>query len=104
MNGKQQAVAVTGLALVVANFWTTDARPLVTAGLSGDPAAQARAHSELKTLGLELLFVAGAAMLAGFSDGLGTAMVAIIAALAILWAVNHYAGGTRRNANGAITA
>ena len=93
MNGKQQTVAIVGVGLVLLNFWTTDARQIVTAGVfsNGDTA---RAHQELKVFAGELLFVALASIAAGFGDGWGTALVAAIVALAILWAMHRYTGKT----------
>lgn len=92
MSGKQQAVGALGAALVAANFWTGSNRPLVSAvvGKGSTPADAAAAHTALKSVGLELLFVAVATLLAGLSDGLAGAMIAVIVALFILWAVTHF--------------
>lgn len=90
MNGKQSVVAAGGVGLIVANFWTGPGRPAIVGGLfdkNGDPAA---AHAQIKMLGGELLFVAVAALLAGISDGWGSAMAVLVVALFVLWAINRY--------------
>lgn len=88
---KQSLVAAGGIGLIVANYWTGPARSTITGGLfgSGDTGA---AHSQLGVMVGELLFVIVAAILAGISDAWGTAMVAVIAALFILWSIHHFAG------------
>lgn len=93
MNGQQQVVAAGGAALVLANFWLGGARGTVSTGVfNGGASAQqtADAHSELKKFAGELAFVAVATLLAGLSSQAGTAMVAVIAALFLVWAMNHF--------------
>jgi hypothetical protein len=94
VNGKQQVVAVGGAGLILVNFWLTGSRQTVSAGIFNNNATDAQtsaAHTELKKFGAELLFVGVATLLAGLSNNAGTAMVAIIAALFIVWAMNRYA-------------
>lgn len=97
MTTRQSLVGAGGIALLVANFWTGEARATVSGGLFAKDGNPAAAHRELKVIGGELLFVAVATLLAGISDAWGTAMVAVIVALFVLWAINHFSppqGGT----------
>jgi hypothetical protein len=91
----QTYVAAAGLGLVAANYWLGAARHDFTAGAltTGASAAQtAAAHKTIKVLAVELLFVGAAVLIAGQSPAAGTAMGAMITALAILWAIHHYGG------------
>lgn len=95
MNTKQDLVAVAGIGLITANFWLGGARDTVSAGLfngAAHPDQVASAHTSLKTAGAELLFVAVATLLAGMSDNAGTAMLSVIVALGVLWAIHHFSG------------
>lgn len=91
MTGAQTLVGAGGVGLVAANFWFGGSHQTVSAGLfgSGDPGA---AHSALLGLGGEMLLVVVLTVLAGLSDAWGTAMAVVVVGLAILWAINHYAG------------
>lgn len=92
MSAQQQVVAAGGAGLVVLAFWTGEGRKVIDAGLfsSGATAAQTgAAHNELVKIGSAILFVAVATMLSGLSSSWGTAMIAVIAGLFILWAINH---------------
>lgn len=93
MNGKQNVVAAGGLGLILANFWLGGARKTVTAGTINKGATTdqtAAAHLEIKKFAGELLFVGVAVLLSGWSDTAGSAMIAVIVALFILWAINHF--------------
>lgn len=100
MNGQQQIVGLGGLALIGANFWLTDQKQTFAAGalsnsgqsgLTPKSTAQTEAaHSLVKQIAAELLFVGVATLLAGMSSQAGNAMIAVVAALAILWAIKHY--------------
>lgn len=93
MSGKQQLVAAGGIGLIAANFWLGGARQTVTTGAltkGASPAATSDAHTEVKRIAAELLFVGLAVLISGVSDAAGSAMLAVIAALAVLWAINHY--------------
>jgi hypothetical protein len=93
MTGKQTFVGAGGAGLVLLNFWTSPARQTVSSGVftnSGDTAAT---HKSLAVLGGELLFVIVATLLAGMGDSFGSLMVAVIVALFVLFAINHYGGG-----------
>ena len=95
MNTQQSVVAAGGLALVAANWWT-GSRKTIFAGAfnsSASTAQEAAAHKALYALGLQLLFVAVAAFLAGINTSLGNAMLAMIAALAILWLITYNTKG-----------
>jgi hypothetical protein len=92
MTGAQTFVGAGGAALVLVNFWTGEARSVVSGSLFSSGGNSQQAHSTLVVLGGELLFVAVAALLAGLSDGAGTAMSALVVALFVLWAVNHFGG------------
>jgi hypothetical protein len=94
VTGSQSIVGAGGIGLVLANFWFGSNRKVVSAGLfgNGDPSA---AHQSLLVLGGEALFVIVATLLAGISDSWGAAMAVLIVALWVLWAINHYAGGTQ---------
>lgn len=94
MNGAQTAAGAVGLGLVAADFWTSQQRPTITAGIFGTGASAADAHRQLKLVGAELLFVAVAVLVAGISDQAGKAMVAVLVALAVIWAINHYSKGS----------
>lgn len=93
MSDKQNLVAAGGLGLIAVNFWLGGARQTVTAGSlkpgsTGD--ATAASHTAIKKIAGELLFVGIAVLVSGISDAAGTAMLAVIAALAVLWAIHHY--------------
>lgn len=93
MNGQQNIVALGGVALIGANYWATQ-KATINAGLFNSSATTAdttAAHAALRNVALELLFVGVATLLAGVSDGLGSAMVAVIVALGILWCIRHFA-------------
>jgi hypothetical protein len=95
VSGKQNLVAAGGLGLIAANFWLGGARQTVSAGLTkgAAPGTATNAHTEIKRVALELLFVGVAVVIAGASDGAASAMLAVIVALFVLWAINHYAPG-----------
>lgn len=95
-SGKQTLVAAGGLGLIAANFWLGGARQTVNAGLftpGAAPGMATNAHTEIKRIALELLFVGVAVLIAGVSDGASSAMLAVIVGLFILWSINHFAPG-----------
>lgn len=95
MSGKSQLVGAAGIALVGANFWLGPQRAQLSGGLFLKSATSAQtegAHTALKQLGAELLFVTVATVIASVSDSAGSAMLAVLAALAVVWAITHYAG------------
>lgn len=92
-SGTASLVGVGGVALVAANFWTSPARATVHSGILDKNAtadATTDAHKTLKGLLVQLLFVGAMVLIAGVSDSAATAMLAILAALGVLWAINHY--------------
>lgn len=91
MEGKQSVVALGGLALVGVNWWNSDQRGAISDAFAGH-SHPAKAHSALLQMGGELLLVLVVTIVAGMSDSLGTGMLALIAALWILWGIQHYAG------------
>jgi hypothetical protein len=89
----QQAIAAGGTALVALTFATGPRRAVLSRGLlesSPSPAQTAAAKRELLNLGGALVFVAGATLLAGQSAAWSSAMLAVIAGLMILFAINRY--------------
>lgn len=96
MSGKSQLVGVAGLGLIGANFWLGTQRQDLSGGLftkSASAAQSAKSHDSLKQLGAEILFVTVATVIAATSDSAGNAMLAVLVALGIVWAITHYAGG-----------
>lgn len=94
MDGRQSLVATTGAGLAAVTFWTTSQRGAIGGTLwnKSDPA---KAHSALLALGGELLLVAILTFAAGTSDTAANATLALLAALWILWAIQHYGGGKK---------
>lgn len=95
MADKQPVVAAAGFGLVLSNYWLGGARQQVSSTVFNPKATADQvtvAHSTIKNLFIELFFVIIATIVAGISDGAADAMLAVIVALAILWAINHYAG------------
>lgn len=93
MNGPQQAAAAGGAGLLVLNYWTGPDRKTINAGLfdaKATDADKAAAHGTLVRFAAAAVALAVGVLLAGASPQWGSALVAIIAALFILWAINHY--------------
>lgn len=91
MSAQSQTVGAAGMGLVIANFWFGGAKGSTSAGLfQKNSGKSALAHDNLKIVGLELLFVAVATFLASVNSNLGTAMVVMILALWVLWAMLHF--------------
>lgn len=93
MSGQQGLVAVGGIGLIGANYWLGGARQTVKAGALTPGATTAQttaAHQQLKTVLIELMFVGVGVLLAGISDAAGSAALAVLVALGVLWAINHY--------------
>lgn len=93
MSDKQNLVAAAGIGLIAANFWLGGARQTVTAGSlkpGASGAATTASHTEVKKIAGELLFVGVAVLLSGISDAAGSAMLAVIVGLAVLWSIHHY--------------
>lgn len=95
MNGQQNIVAAGGMGLIAANFWFGGARGTVAQGLFKSGGSTYAYHTELKKIGIEMVTVAAMTLLAGISSSWGTAMVAVIVGLFILWALLHYSGSTQ---------
>lgn len=88
----QTLVGGVGLGLVAANYWTSSHKT-VSAGLfnpNAGASAEQAAHTELFKLGLELLVVGALTLIAGTSPAAATGALAIVVALAIVWAIKHY--------------
>lgn len=110
MSGQQQIVAAGGAGLLLLNFWTGPDRATINAGLfdsHATPDAQNAAHKTLVRFAATAVALAAGVLLSGASSQWGSAMVAILVALFILWTMNHYGagapaaagGGGRRNAS-----
>lgn len=94
MNTKQDIVAAAGMGLIIADFWLGNSRAPIAAGIFGRAGGSAgNAHADLKKYAGELLFVAVATLIAGVSDGAGSAMIAVMVALGVLWSIHHYTKG-----------
>lgn len=105
MDGSQQLVAVGGLALVAANFWTGSQRSAVSGVLWGAKGADVTAgHQAILGIAGELVLVVVLAMAAGASDSLSYGMLAIVAALWILWGMHYYGAGGAGSKTTASTA
>lgn len=89
MNTQQNIVGGLGLGLVAANFWTKQKATFATGALnsSATKAQSEKAHTAIYQIGLELLFVGVATLIAGASSSAGSAMVAVLVALAIVWLI-----------------
>lgn len=95
MADRQPIVAAAGTGLVLANYWLGGARKQTSAALFDQKATSDQvtaAHSTIRNLFIELAFVLVATIVAGVSESAATAMLAMIVALAVLWAINHYSG------------
>lgn len=91
MDGTQQLVAVGGIGLVAANFWTGQQRPRIVGVLWGDKGADPSAgHAAMLGIGGELLLVVLLVLAAGMSQSVAYGMLAIIAALWVLWGIHYY--------------
>lgn len=98
MSGKSQLIGAAGVGLIGANFWTGPQRSQLSAGFfsKGATAADtAAAQAVLKQLGAEALFVGVATLIGSTGDSGGNAMLAVIVALGIVWAITHYASGVK---------
>lgn len=94
MDGTQQLVAVGGLGLAGVNFWTGRQRPAITGVLWGDKGADVSAgHQAMLGLGGELVLVVVLTMAAGASQSLAYGMLAVVAALWVLWGMHYYGAG-----------
>jgi hypothetical protein len=95
MNTQQNLTALGGGALIAANFWTDQRHAFAGGALNNDASgkAQQSAHDVVKTIAIELAFVGVLVLLAGASSAAGNAIVAVIAALALVWLMRHYAKG-----------
>lgn len=97
MDGTQQLVAVGGLGLVGVNYWTSAQRSAIGSTVWNGK-APAAARSALLAIAGELLLVFILTMVAGQSDSLAYGMLAILAALWVLWSMQHYgSGGAKRS-------
>lgn len=95
MSGSQTVVGALGVGLIGANFWTEQRADVAAGAFSKNATAAqtATAHATLKIIAAELLAVGVATILAGLSPSAGGAMVAILLALALVWAIKHFAPG-----------
>lgn len=94
MNGQQELVGAGGIGLVAANVWTTQRSALAGMFASGAaPEDVARAHTALRDVGIELLFVGGATLLAGLNSPTGNAMVAMVVVLWVLFLMRDVPNG-----------
>ena len=94
MSGKSNLVGAGGIGLIAANFWLGGARKTVGAGLvkGAQPGTATNAHTEIKKVAAELLFVGVAVLIASVNDTAATAMLAVIVALFVLWSIHHFSG------------
>ncbi len=96
MSGGAQTVAAAGGAgLLAVNYWTGPDRAVISKGLFDSSATDvdvAAAHKALIRYAAAALALTVGVLLAGESRAWGTGMVAVIVALFILWAMNHYGG------------
>lgn len=91
MNGQQQLAAALGGGLVAANFWTTQRHTFTSGALnSGATDAQvSAAHTTVRNVALEVLFVAAAVLIAGVNTQAAGAVLTVMVALWILWLINR---------------
>lgn len=97
MNTQQTIAAAAGVGLVGVNFWTGPQRAAVSKGaLSSSASAKAEqsAHTSIVQLAGELIFVGVAVLLAGAGGKAASIVVAIFAALWLLWLIKHYSKGS----------
>lgn len=97
MTGDQTLVAAGGGALVLLNLWTSKDRTTISSGVFNSSATASQitaAHKLLIRYGGALLFVGVATLMAGVSKSAGTAFVAIIGGLFLVWAMNKYSPTT----------
>lgn len=97
MEGTQSLVALGGLGLVGVNFWTSAQREQVAATVWNKKGAAA-SHKVLTTVGGELVLVLVLVLVAGQSDSLANGMLAVIASLWVLWAMQHYGNAAQTSA------
>ena len=95
MSGNQTIVAAGGAGLLLVNYWTGPDRKTINDGLFNSSGDVGAAHHALIRYAAAAAAVLVATLLAGISDSWGGAMVAVIVALFILWAINHYAGSKK---------
>lgn len=90
---KQQLIGAAGVGLIAANFWTGSNKAAIGVLTKGDATSDqiTASHAALKAIGLEVLFVAVAVLIGGASNQLGTAMLTMIVALFVVWAITHFA-------------
>lgn len=89
MDGKSQAVLGGGAALIVVNAWTGTQRKAISNVLNNTAGSAPTAHTALAGLGGEILLVFVLAFAAQTSDAMGSAMVAALVALWILWLIQR---------------
>ena len=99
MDGTQSLAGAAGVGLLLTNLWTSPDRHTLTAGAfnaSAPTAATTAAHDVLKRYAGAALAIAAAVVLAGTSPTAGKAVLAVFAALWLLWLILHYGGGAAR--------
>lgn len=95
-------VWVGGLGLVAVNFWTSSQRDAIANLVFGDKQGAAAAqpgHAALVGIGGELVLLLVLFVVAGMSDQLASAMLAIVAALWVLWGITYYTRNQGASAN-----
>lgn len=89
MDPKQQMAGVAGIALVGVNLWTGPGRHQIGDVIWGGGQTDT-GHKALLALGGQLLFVGVLVFFAGGGDGAANVVLALIAALWVLWGINRY--------------
>lgn len=93
MNGSQQIAAALGGGLIAANFWTSQRHIFTTGALNSSASSSdtAAAHTVIRNVAVEILFVGLGVLVAGVNGKAGGAVVAALLALWIVWLITHYA-------------
>lgn len=103
MNTAQNFTALIGVGLIGGNFWVQQHKTFAAGALNNNAtqAQSAAAHTIVKTVALELLFVGVATLIAGGSSQAGSAMIAVMVALAIVWIIKYESGSFKPSTKGA---
>lgn len=93
MDGKTSLVAFGGLALVVANAWSSGTLQDLAHGQTPKSAKGAHWYqTPWGQLGYETLGVVVATFIAQASDGAANVFLVLVGGLWLLWLINHFAG------------
>lgn len=95
MNAQQQLAGAAGVGLIVANAWTGTQRQQLAGLLAGSAGAQQGAHTALRNIGVESLFVFVLVLLAGTADSAGNAACVVLLVLWLLWAFRTFSGKSK---------